>query len=75
MKIGPIKGVLFKGVFIPKLPKIVLASSSLINSDFLLLQTIQFDESLNLLFLFLQLLEFYFLHFFHTSSNLTVFYN
>ena len=47
---GPNKGIRLKRVFIPKLLNNPLASCSLINLDFLLLQTVQFGISIILPF-------------------------
>ena len=52
---GPTKGILLKGVFIPKLLNIPLAFSSLINFDFLLSHIAHFDKSI--------ILSVFFLHF------------
>ena len=43
---GPIIGILSKPVYNPKLLNNLLASCSLINLDFLLPQTTQFDETI-----------------------------
>ena len=57
---------LLKGVFIPKLLNNLLASCSLINFDFLLSHTADFDKSIILLFFVLKtfgfLLSVFFLH-------------
>ena len=44
-KIGPTKGILLKGAFVPKLLNSLLASSSLIHFHFLLSHTSHFDKS------------------------------
>ena len=45
--LGPTKGILLKGVFIPKLLNNPLASCCLINFDYLLSHTAHFDKSNN----------------------------
>ena len=70
-KRGPTKAISLKAVFIPKLPNNPLASSSLINFDLLFHSRCILIKVLFFRFLYLQILGFYFLHFFDTPSNMT----
>ena len=56
------KGILLKGVFIPKLLNNPLASRCLRNFNVLQSHITQFDKSIICLFLSLELLNFYFLY-------------
>ena len=68
-KRGPNKGILLKGVFIPKLLNNLLTSCSLINFNFLLSHTLHFDKSIILPFLVYATFEFLLSVFFFYALN------
>ena len=73
---SPNNGILFNGVFRPKLLNNPFASCSFINLDFLLLHTAHFDDNIDLPFLVFNTLEFTFsVSFLHFKRYVNMLYN